>query len=50
MATVSSSQRVHVGGQGTRMSRTCHKCKKPKAIVGGTCQPGKGFTCKDCRG
>lgn len=41
--------RIWVGGQGTRMSRTCCKCKLPKPVVGGTCQPGKRFICKDCR-
>lgn len=48
MASNPAHKRVHVGGQGTRMSRTCRKCRRPRPITGGSCQPGKPFICARC--
>ena len=49
MASNPAHKRVHVGGQGTRMSRTCCRCKLPKPITGGTTAPGRKFICAGCK-
>lgn len=49
MAFSQPFKRVHVGGNGMRMSRTCFKCRKPRPIQGGTTQAGKRFLCAGCK-